>query len=102
MLSNTINPNLNETREIAKPKRKKKSNLNTTAINNMVNNLLNTSNNAQIFLNPASSTRTPSKLVKNPISLDLNIIKQAKLNNLKKSTSESNQTGQGWAFYKKK
>ena len=68
----------------------------------MVNNLLNTSNNTQIFLNPASSTRTQSKLVKNPISLDLNIIKQAKLNNLKKSTSDPNQTGQGWTFYKKK
>jgi hypothetical protein len=63
---------------VKKPKRKNEYYTDIDLINKRLNKVKGTKNNAQLLLNPAASTRTQTKKIKNRINVSLNQIKALK------------------------
>ena len=65
----------NSIAKIKKPKQKNEFYTDIDLINKRLNKVKGTKNNAQLLLNPAASTRTQTKKIKNKINVSLNQIK---------------------------
>ena len=101
---------LEKSRNIIKAKKRRQSKLDQSRINENINTLNETTNNAQLFLAPAASTRLNQASINKPIKFTLEKIKES--NKLTQAPKKSNPTQSskypktpntsfGWKNYKK-